>query len=193
MSRNNRASSKIAIIAQIAIMTAVMCVLGPLAIPIGPVPISLTTFMVALTVYIFGMKKGMVSYVIYLLLGLVGVPVFTYFTGGVGKVLGPTGGYLVGFIFFILIAGAFIDKFYSKIWLHVIVMLIGLIVCYAFGTAWLAYEASLTFKAALAAGVIPFIPFDVAKIVIAIVLGRLIRGRLMKAGILTRKEAVQKA
>ena len=102
MSRNNRASSKIAIIAQIAIMTAVMCVLGPLAIPIGPVPISLTTFMVALTVYIFGMKKGMVSYVIYLLLGLVGVPVFTYFTGGVGKVLGPTGGYLVGFIFFIL-------------------------------------------------------------------------------------------
>ena len=193
MSRNNRASSKIAIIAQIAIMTAVMCVLGPLAIPIGPVPISLTTFMVALTVYIFGMKKGMVSYVIYLLLGLVGVPVFTYFTGGVGKVLGPTGGYLVGFIFFILIAGAFIDKFYSKIWLHVIVMLIGLIVCYAFGTAWLAYEASLTFKAALAAGVIPFIPFDVAKIVIAIVLGRLIRGRLMKAGILPRKEAVQKA
>ena len=72
-------------------------------------------------------------------------------------------------------------------------MLIGLIVCYAFGTAWLAYEASLTFKAALAAGVIPFIPFDVAKIVIAIVLGRLIRGRLMKAGILPRKEAVQKA
>ena len=87
--------------ALIGVMTAVTCILGPFAIPIpiSPVPISFTNLAVYLTVYVLGMKAGTISYLIYLLLGFAGLPVFSGFTGGVAKLAGPTGGYLVGFIF----------------------------------------------------------------------------------------------
>ena len=84
-------------------MTAVTCILGPLAIPIGPVPVSLTPLAVFLSVYILGTKGGTLAYLLYLLIGAVGVPVFSGFTGGLGKLAGPTGGYLVGFILMALI------------------------------------------------------------------------------------------
>ena len=81
-----------------ALMTAVTCILAPLSIPIGPVPISLTNFAIYLSLYLLDWKKGTVSYILYLLLGLVGLPVFSGFTGGIGKLAGPTGGYIIGFI-----------------------------------------------------------------------------------------------
>ena len=71
-----------------ALMTAVTCILGPLAIPIGPVPVSLTPLAVFLSVYILGTKRGTIAYLLYLLIGAVGVPVFSGFTGGVGKLAG---------------------------------------------------------------------------------------------------------
>ncbi len=86
-----------------ALMTAVTCILGPLAIPIGPVPVSLTPLAVFLSVYILGTKRGTIAYLLYLLIGAVGVPVFSGFTGGLGKLAGPTGGYLIGFILMALI------------------------------------------------------------------------------------------
>ena len=82
-----------------------------------------------------------------------------------------------------LISGWFIHRFYDKIVLQFIGMVAGLVVCYAFGTAWLAYSAGMSFQAALAAGVLPFIAFDFIKIAIAIFLGRTVRGRLIKSGI----------
>ena len=81
-----------------ALMTAVTCILAPLSIPIGPVPISLTNFAIYLSLYLLDWKKGTISYILYLLLGLVGLPVFSGFTGGIGKLAGPTGGYIIGFI-----------------------------------------------------------------------------------------------
>ena len=75
----------------IALMAGIMCLLGPLAIPIGPVPISVMTLLIYLSVYILGMKMGTVSCIIYLLLGFVGLPVFAGYTGGAGKLLGATG------------------------------------------------------------------------------------------------------
>ena len=76
------------------LMTALTCILGPmsLALPFTPVPISLTNFVVFLSVWLLGWRLGTVSYLIYLLLGLAGLPVFSGFTGGAGKLLGPTGG-----------------------------------------------------------------------------------------------------
>ena len=91
--------------------------------------------------YILGMKLSVASYVLYLLLGTVGLPVFSGFTGGVGKLLGPTGGYLIGFIFLAAIAGFFVEKFPAKIYMHVVGMIIGMAICYIFGTAWLAGRA----------------------------------------------------
>lgn len=169
--------------ALIAVMAAVTCIMGPLSIPIpfSLVPISLTNLAVYLAIYVLGCRRGTLSYLVYLLLGLVGMPVFSGFTGGVGKLFGPTGGYLLGFIFMALICGWAIDHFSCKLVPSFAGMLLGTVVCYAFGTAWLAYQAGLTFVAALAAGVLPFIPGDLAKMVIAAVLGPQIRRRLEQA------------
>ena len=203
-------------IAMIALMTAVTCILGPLSVPIGPVPISLTNLAIYFTVILLGWKKGTVSYVIYLLIGLVGVPVFSSFSAGPAKLFGPTGGYLIGFIFLAMISGWFIEKFPGKrvmyfvgmvvtltlpvsfkwygtvinpffgeyyIWMVLIFMTAGVFaVCYALGTAWLAYEAEMTFQAALMAGVIPFIIGDIAKMIVAIIVAPMIKNPLVKAG-----------
>ena len=169
--------------ALIALMAAVTCILGPLslAIPISPVPISFTNLAVYFTIYVLGTKRGTISYLIYLLLGLVGLPVFSGFTGGAGKLFGPTGGYLIGFIFMALICGIFMEKWPTKLYLHFAGMVLGTAVCYLFGTAWLAFQANMGFYAALAAGVIPFIPGDLVKIIIALLAGPLIRKQLKRA------------
>ena len=90
----------------IALMTAITCIFAPMAIPIpvSPVPISLTNLVIMISIYVLGFKDATISYIVYLLLGLVGLPVFSGFTGGLGKLAGPTGGYLIGFIFLALIA-----------------------------------------------------------------------------------------
>ena len=131
-----------------ALMTAITCILAPMAlpIPISPVPISLTNLVIFFMAYILGMKLSVASYVLYLLLGTVGLPVFSGFSGGVGKLLGPTGGYLIGFIFLAAIAGFFVEKFPAKIYMHVVGMIIGMAICYIFGTAWLAGQLGMSFR-----------------------------------------------
>ena len=108
--------SKVYQMAACAIMSALLCVLGPNSLPIGPIPISLTNLVIYLTVYILGAKGSVVSYLIYILLGAIGLPVFSGYQGGVGKIVGPTGGYLVGFIFIALIGGLVIEKTRANIW-----------------------------------------------------------------------------
>jgi biotin transport system substrate-specific component len=172
-------------IAIIGLMTAVICILGPLSmpIPISPVPISLCILGIYLAVYVLGMKKGTVSVLVYLLMGFVGIPVFSSFSSGPAKLLGPTGGYLIGYIFLALICGFFIDRWDKRL-IHFGGMVLGCGVCYAFGTAWLAYQAGMTFYAALWAGVIPYIPGDLIKMAIALIIGPEIRKRLKKSGLL---------
>jgi biotin transport system substrate-specific component len=150
----------------IGLMAAVTCVVSPWSIPlpVTAVPIAFTNLVIFFTVYLLGMKPGTVSCVIYILLGLVGLPVFAGFHGGAGVLLGPTGGYIIGYIFMALISGAFAERFRYNRWMFAIGMVIGTAVLYAFGTAWLAHQAGLTFRAALFAGVIPFIPGDAIKI-----------------------------
>ena len=100
-----------------AMMAAVTCILGPLSVPIGQIPISLTNLVIYFTVFVLGIWAGTGSYGIYLLLGAVGLPVFSGFAGGLGKLLGPTGGYLIGFIFMALIGGAVIELSHRNIFL----------------------------------------------------------------------------
>jgi biotin transport system substrate-specific component len=167
-------------IALIGVFTAATCVLAPLSIPIGPVPISLSNLVIYFALYVLGMKQGTISYIVYLLIGLIGVPVFSGYTSGPSKLFGPTGGYLVGFIFLALIAGFFIDKFSKNRWLCFLGMFLGTAVCYAFGTIWLAYEAGMKLWAALWAGVIPFIPGDLIKMVIAMIVAPQIKKAVNK-------------
>ena len=168
--------------ALIAVMTAVTCVLAPLSIPIGPVPISLTNLAIYFGLYILGMKKETVSYMVYLLIGFVGVPVFSGFTGGAGKLLGPTGGYLIGFIPMAIVAGILIDKSGGKVLPSVIGMVAGTAVCYGLGTAWFCIQAHYEVMPALALCVIPFLPGDAVKIAIAAFFGPQIRRAIKRIG-----------
>lgn len=167
--------------AAVAVMTALMCVLGPLSVPIGPVPFSLQVFVVYLSVYALGARRGAVAVVLYLLIGFVGLPVFSGFAGGPGKLLGPTGGFLVGFIPLAAISGWFIDRWEGSVVMQFAGMLLGLAVLYLFGAAWLAKVANLTFDKCMAAAVYPFIPIDALKIALAVLLGRTLRRRLRAA------------
>lgn len=170
----------------VGVMAAVLCVLGPwtLHIPISPVPVSLGMLGIYFTTSVLGMRLGTASVLIYILLGLVGIPVFTGFTAGPGKLLGPTGGYIIGYIFMALICGFFADKFNKKLPLYFLGMVLGTAACYFFGTLWLAYQMHYTFFQALMAGVIPFIPADLVKLIIAWVVGFQVRKRLLSAGLI---------
>ncbi len=168
------------------LMTAVICVLGPLAfnIPFSPVPISLGTLGIYFVVSVLGMKPGTVSVIIYILLGLAGVPVFTNFTGGPGKLFGPTGGYIIGYLFLTPVCGYFSDKFRQKLLPQFCGMLLGTVVLYLFGTVWLGHQMQLSFPEALAVGVLPYIPLDLIKMAAASAAGIQLKKRLQKAGLL---------
>ena len=170
----------------ISLMTAILCILGPitLPIPVSPVPISLVTFMIYLSVYIVGMRYATISCLLYLLIGFVGLPVFSGFIGGVGRMFGPTGGYIIGYVFMSVISGFFIDRWITKRVLHIVGMMLGTIICYLFGTIWLSIQAGMSFYAALGAGVVPFLIGDSIKIIMAVIIGPLMKKRLKKAGLL---------
>lgn len=167
----------------IGVMTAVICILGPLSIPIGLVPISFTYLAIFIALYTLGMKKGTISCIIYVLIGFIGIPVFSGFSSGPSKLLGPTGGYIVGYLFMAIIAGFFIDRFINKWYLCFAGMVIGAAADYTLGTIWLAHQAHMSASAALAAGVIPFIPGDLVKIAVSAYIGPQIRKRLIKTNL----------
>lgn len=168
----------------IALLAAVLCILAPLSIPIGPVPISLTNLVLYFFVFIVGTRRTSIAFIIYMLLGMVGLPVFSGFSGGLGKLVGPTGGYIIGFLPMVIVMGLFIEKHrkasVKNIILNTIVMEVCTWIPYLLGTAWLAYSAKMTFTAALAAGVLPFIVEDLIKMVLAAIVAPGIHGQLVK-------------
>lgn len=172
--------------ALVGLMTAIICIIAPfsLTLPFSPVPLSLGTMAIYFCVIVLGTKRGVISVVIYILLGLAGLPVFSNFTGGAGTLFGPTGGYILGYVFMALTCGLFVNKYFPNIALCTIGMLLGTAVCYLFGTVWLAYQASMNFSQALLAAVIPFLPGDIIKLMAAIPLGFQIRKRLRSTTLL---------
>lgn len=164
-----------------ALMAALMCVLCPVSVPIGPIPISLSILVILVTVLVLGTWRALVSYTVYLFLGAVGMPVFSGFQGGLAKLAGPTGGYLAGFWLMILIGGIIMEACRRNLWLTMLGMALGVAVDYAVGTAWFMFQTESTLAHALEVCVYPFIPFDLAKIVIAVLFGKLVWKALMKA------------
>ena len=138
----------------------------------------------------------MVSTLIYLLLGFVGLPVFSNYMGGAARLLGPTGGYLVGYLPMVLIAGAAAEWSFQRFGrgdkkgvalaaaLQLLGMALATAVLYAFGTAWYCVQAGVDLQKALAACVFPFIPFDLIKMAAALLAGLPVRRGLERAGLL---------
>lgn len=147
---------------QCAMLSALIALCAWLTIPIPPIGFTMQTFAVFLTLGLLGGKWGSISIFIYLLLGAVGLPVFSGFHGGISALLGPTGGFLFGFL-----AAGLIYGFLSKI--HILfAMVTGLLVCYAFGCLWYCvYFGSESFFSAVALCVLPYAIPDVFKICLA--------------------------
>jgi len=167
-----------------ALMAAVMCVLGPLTVPIGAVPISLANFVICLTAWLLGPRFGTLSVAVYLCIGLIGVPVFSGYGAGLAKIAGPTGGYLVGYLLLALIGGLFIEKSNGNPVVSGIGLVLGDAACYVLGTAWFVFQMQCELGYALSVCVYPFIALDLAKIVVSCVVGALLRKRLVQAGVL---------
>lgn len=167
-----------------ALMAAVMCVLGPLTVPIGAVPISLANFVICLTAWLLGPKFGTLSVAVYLCIGLIGVPVFSGYGAGLAKLAGPTGGYLVGYLLLALIGGLFIEKSNGNPVVSGIGLVLGDAACYVLGTAWFVFQMQCELGYALSVCVYPFIALDLAKIVVSCAVGALLRKRLVQAGVL---------
>ena len=162
------------------LFTALLCILGPLSItlPFSPVPFSLGTLGVLLACLLLKPKGSLLCVCLYLLLGLVGLPVFSGFTGGAGKILGPTGGYLLGYLFLAGVGSLLVNKWKSSMLLQALGLFIGMLCCYFFGTIWLILQTKLDISAALWTGFLPYIPFDIAKILASLALCKEIRKRL---------------
>ena len=105
-----------------ALLTALLCILGPVSVPIGPVPVSLTNLVIYLMVYLLDTKRAAAAYLLYMLLGLAGLPVFSGFTGGVGKLLGPTGGYIIGFLPMTVLIALLVERHHENRLLCVLVL-----------------------------------------------------------------------
>lgn len=167
-----------------AIFSALMCICGPMSIPIGLVPVSLTNLVLYAAIFLLGTKGTVISYIVYLLLGTFGLPVFSGGQGGIGKLAGPTGGYLIGFIFMVLVMGVIAEKNQFKVVPTYIGMVIATAIAYAFGSVWFMVSRQVGLMATLSTCVFPFIPFDLIKMAAAIVVGREVRAALKKASLL---------
>jgi len=163
----------------IALMTAVLCILAPISIPvfISPVPISLGVLAVYLTAYVLSPLDATISVIIFILLGTFGLPVFSGYSGGLSKLVGPTGGYIIGFLFTVYISSLFIHMKKGIIF-DVIGMISGLALCYILGTIWFSYQQGKGFIASLLLCVVPFLIGDAVKIIVAVILGTQINKRL---------------
>ena len=159
---------------QIALFTALFCIMAPMSIPIGAVPISFTNFVIYLSAYLIGTKNGTISYLLYCLLGIFGLPVFSGYTGGFAKAVGPTGGFLAGMIFTALICGMFVERTNKKV-LHFIGMCIGTLIAYLLGTVWFCIVTGQSPAAAFVVCIAPFIIGDLIKMILAIYIGNAVR------------------
>jgi biotin transport system substrate-specific component len=165
-------------------LTAVMAQVS-IKIPFSPVPITLQVLSVCLAAVILGKKCGTLSQIVYILLGISGFPVFSGFNSGLNAVLGPTGGYIISFPFVAYIIAYIIEKVeeqknVTKLSIG-FAMTAGLVVCYSFGTIWLAFSLKLGFMKALAMGIGWYLPLDILKVVISSFIGYEVRTALLRA------------
>lgn len=165
-----------------ALGAALMAICAWISIPTA-VPFTLQTFAVFFVTGLLGLKCGTMAVLVYLLLGAVGLPVFTGFKGGIGALLGTTGGYLLGFVFIALTVGL-VTKYLGRS-LPVLIgsMAVGMALCYVFGSLWFFYlyttaTGPIAMGSVLSMCVIPFLLPDAVKIVLAALLTRRLQGRL---------------
>ena len=167
-----------------SLCAAIIAVLAQILIPLPLIPITGQTLAIGLVVTILGLKHGTYAVLLYILLGAIGLPVFQSFTGGLGILFGPTGGYIIGFIPTAIVIGFYLKKTRLTFTHALVANILGMLVTLAFGAVWLKYLAELSWTGALLSGVIPFLIVGVIKAILAAWVGVIVRQRLEQANIL---------
>ena len=160
----------------VSIGAALIAICSWISIPTA-VPFTLQTFAVFFVLLLLGGERGTIATLIYVLLGAIGVPVFSGFSGGIGILFGSTGGYILGFLFIGLIYILFTRLFKKKMFIKVAALILGLAVCYAFGTVWFMHvymqsSGEVGLLTVLGWCVLPFIIPDLLKLALAVVIAR---------------------
>ncbi len=183
------ADNRVRSLALCAVFTALLCVLAPVAVPIGPVPITLATFFVLLAADILGWKCAAFAIAAYMLLGFAGLPVFSNWQSGAAPLMGPTGGYLIGYIPMGIVAGLGAEMANKctgalSYAMRIVGMVVATAVLYVFGTIWFCFLTGSTAVHAVAVCMLPFLPGDAMKITAAVAVGEVVRRRLQIAGLI---------
>jgi len=158
-----------------SLMAALTAVGAYVHIPIGPVPIALTTLFALLSGLLLGSRWGLTSMGLYVLVGLMGMPVFAGGKGGFAHLFGPTGGYLLGFLLAAWVTGFISEHFRRNLFWEIISVVAGSIAIYSLGVPWLKMVTKMTWPRSLIVGLVPFLAGDAVKASAAIVLARAVR------------------
>ena len=161
-----------------ALMAALTAVGAYIYVPIGPVPIVLSTLFVILSGLLLGSRWGLVSMALYLLVGAIGIPVFAGGKGGFAYFLGPTGGYLLGYLISAWITGLLSERFHRLLVWDVTAVVIGSLALYGCGIVWLKVVTQMSWPRTVLVGVIPFLIGDAIKASVAVILVRSVRPML---------------
>lgn len=163
-----------------SLLAALIAVGAYLAIPIGPVPIVLQNLFIFLAGLLLGSRWGLVCVGVYLLAGVLGLPVFAGGTGGIGRLAGPTGGYLLGYLPTVFVVGAISEKAGYRPVFDVVAMGCGLVLTYAFGVTWLKLLTGMTWGKTLTVGMYPFLLGDALKIAACVPIAKALRPIIRK-------------
>ncbi len=158
-----------------SLMAALTAVASAIQVPIGPVPLVLTNLLVLLCGLLLGARWGSISMLVYLLVGVLGFPVFAGASGGIAHLIGPTGGYLVGFAVAAWATGRVSEINPSHLGVELLAVLAGSVAIYAVGLPWLKWTTRMSWTQAMLVGCWPFLPGDGGKAIIAIAMARSLR------------------
>ena len=173
--------------ALVAMMTCLLIICSWLTIP-AAVPFTLQTFAVFCSLILLGGKSGLTSVVLYVFMGIVGIPVFSGFQGGIGHILGPTGGYIIGLIAAAVFYCLFEPLFAKAAKIQLVALIGGQLICYLFGTLWFQVfygirGVSYSFCTIIFICVIPYIIPDIVKLVFAWIISKKVRKAIMNSNI----------
>ena len=168
-------SNQLRMMVYASLFAALTAVGAFMAIPIGPVPIVLQNLFVFLGGLLLGSRWGLASVGVYLLAGACGLPVFAGGLGGLGRIVGPTGGYLIGYLPAVFLIGKISSRAHPRVLFDVLAMICGSVVLYACGIAWLKILTGMNFAKVLAVGMAPFLIGDALKIAAAAAIAKALR------------------
>ncbi|GFZ91989.1 hypothetical protein GCM10010978_32910 [Compostibacillus humi] len=183
----NDSSKRLRVLLNCSIFAAITAILAQVEIPLPLIPISGQTLAVGLAATILGSRQGALSMVCYMLLGAIGLPVFAGFSGGLQVIVGPSGGYIIGFIATAFVTGLILEKTKFTIPMALLANIVGMFVTLFFGTVHLKFVLDLTWGAAMAAGVYPFLVVGFIKAFLASWIGIVVRQRLVQANLIQVK------